>query len=253
MAKRLAEIGDGALEVALVAPGNAAIVVGDGEFRIEPHRLVEIGDRLVVLLEQVPGAAAIVEQARIGRVGLDAFVEVRDRALVLPPFGPRMAAIAERGGEQAAALGLALDDRVAAREPVVGRRGAAHAKFLGAIGLVGARLAMCRDERGRGHDRAGDQAGEAACRAGRRHRAILAGGKRLSRLVSRGRLPVHDAAEATTPAPEARASTVGFSGRRPAVCRAGTSWPLLPGEAPAPGPAAVAPVEPPAAVEAAPD
>ena len=52
---RLVEVGDGAVVVALVALGDAAVGVGDGVFRIEPDRLVEVGDGAVVVALVVLG------------------------------------------------------------------------------------------------------------------------------------------------------------------------------------------------------
>ena len=52
---RLAECGDGLVELALGNSGEAEVVVGGGVVGLEPDRLAEFGDRLVVL-PLVPGA-----------------------------------------------------------------------------------------------------------------------------------------------------------------------------------------------------
>ncbi len=44
---RLVEVGDGAVDVALVLVDGAAVVERDGEVRVELDRLVEVGDGAV--------------------------------------------------------------------------------------------------------------------------------------------------------------------------------------------------------------
>jgi hypothetical protein len=60
------EVGDGAIEVALATPGEAAVVVGTGVFRVEADRLVVVGDGAVVIAFFVPGeGAAVVSDSAI--------------------------------------------------------------------------------------------------------------------------------------------------------------------------------------------
>src|SRR5215471_10258832 len=60
---RSAVVGDAAIVVALVGPGEAPVEQGRCVIRAEADRLVEIGDGAVVLVLAAPGEAAIITRA----------------------------------------------------------------------------------------------------------------------------------------------------------------------------------------------
>ena len=80
---RLVVIGDGAVEVAFVAPGEAATVVGPRVFRIrsEPDRLVEVGDGAVAVAFVAPDSAAVVVSNGVCRIEPDRLGVVGDGAV----------------------------------------------------------------------------------------------------------------------------------------------------------------------------
>ena len=61
---RLGEIGDGAVKLTFVAPGQAATVVGPCVCRIEPNCLVEVGEGAVKLGLGAPVRATHVVESR---------------------------------------------------------------------------------------------------------------------------------------------------------------------------------------------
>ena len=57
-----AEVGDGAVEIALVAKRKAAVVERQRIARVELQRLIEVGDGAIVVALLVIGVAAVVER-----------------------------------------------------------------------------------------------------------------------------------------------------------------------------------------------
>jgi hypothetical protein len=81
-AQRLLIIGNGAIEIALLAIGGAAIVVGERKSRIERDGAIVIGDGAVIVAALViVGVAAIGQEIRL-RLELDRFVIVGDGAVI---------------------------------------------------------------------------------------------------------------------------------------------------------------------------
>ena len=64
--QRLFVVGDAAVDVALVAVGGAAIVVGKRESRIERNGAIVVGDGAVVVAFVIVGIAAVVEKLGFG-------------------------------------------------------------------------------------------------------------------------------------------------------------------------------------------
>src|SRR5207344_3213312 len=93
---------------------------GEGVARIDPDRLVEVGDGAVEVALVAPHQAAIGEGGRIGLVGADRLVVVGERAVevVLLPKG--VAAIVVGDREIATALAAGGDDGGAAANAGVG-------------------------------------------------------------------------------------------------------------------------------------
>ena len=61
--------------------GVAAVDIGGGEFRIEPHRLVEIGDGAVEIAPLAIGEPAAVRGQRVARIEPDRLAQVGDGAV----------------------------------------------------------------------------------------------------------------------------------------------------------------------------
>jgi hypothetical protein len=97
-AERQAEIGNGAVVVALVLVGQTAIVVGRGIPRIESQGPVEIDDGAIVLAVVDVGQAAIVVGDVIFWVESERLVGVCDSAIVLALIEVGEGAIVVGGG-----------------------------------------------------------------------------------------------------------------------------------------------------------
>src|SRR5450631_2762388 len=93
---RLAEIADGAVAIAIGAPGDAAGIVGVGIVRIQPDHVGEVGD----------GAVVLAEADRAGEVG--------DGASKVALRPPSLAAAHTGDGTVSLALATVLDDEGAA-------------------------------------------------------------------------------------------------------------------------------------------
>ena len=81
---RLAQIGDGAVEVAVAAECDAAIVVDARVFGIEADRLVVVGDGGFAIALVVMGVAAVAEGVGIGRIEAYRRVKIGDGVLIIP-------------------------------------------------------------------------------------------------------------------------------------------------------------------------
>ena len=80
----LAQIGDGAVEIAVAAERDAAIVVNTRVPGIEADAFVVVGDGGVAVALVVIRVAAIVVSLGVGRIEADRRVEIGDGALVIP-------------------------------------------------------------------------------------------------------------------------------------------------------------------------
>jgi hypothetical protein len=54
----LGQVRDGAVVIAFFVPSQAAIVVGEGVFRVEPDRVREVGNGAIAIALDLPGEAA---------------------------------------------------------------------------------------------------------------------------------------------------------------------------------------------------
>ena len=75
---RLTVVGDGAVEVALVAVGVAPVVEGHGVFRIDADRLIVVGDGAVEVALVAVDDTSIVEGHDVFGIVSDRFIEVGD-------------------------------------------------------------------------------------------------------------------------------------------------------------------------------
>jgi hypothetical protein len=117
------EIGDRAIEVALVEPGVAAVVVGQREDQVDADGFVVIGHRAIEIALESVDAATVGKRADRGRIEPDRLVEVGKRGVELPLLGQAAAAETIGGGEPAAGLALCIDDGAAGGRLRIRRRG----------------------------------------------------------------------------------------------------------------------------------
>ena len=129
-----AEIGDRAVEVALVDPGVAAIVVRQRERGVNADGFVVVGYRTIEIALEGVDAAAVGECAGRERIEPDRLVEVGKRRIVLPLLGQAVPAEAVRRRKLAAGFAFGIDDRAARGHLVI--RGCRHAD-AGLPALVG--------------------------------------------------------------------------------------------------------------------
>src|SRR5262249_43812467 len=113
---------DRAVELALVAPRFAAVVVGVGVIGIEADGLVVVADRAIRLAAPAEQVAAVVVGLGIGAVSLDRLVVGGQPAVLVARMAVGEATIEIGVGEIAALRLSALDDRATAGDRHVGRR-----------------------------------------------------------------------------------------------------------------------------------
>ena len=79
---RLGQIGDGAVEIAALVIGHAAIVIGRAEVRIELDRLAEILEGVLIVVDaQIAEAARVIGFARFAGSSLIARAKSASAAL----------------------------------------------------------------------------------------------------------------------------------------------------------------------------
>jgi hypothetical protein len=88
----LAEIGDGAVEIAFPLRSSRRVVPGERKGRIELDRAVEVGNRAVIVALELERTSAAVIRRRVVRVELHGFRESLDGA-----FGRTLLAIGKTG------------------------------------------------------------------------------------------------------------------------------------------------------------
>jgi hypothetical protein len=156
-----AEIGNRAVEVALVEPGVAAVVVGQRKRRIDADRFVVVGHRSVEIALEGVDPAPVGERTGRGWIEPDRLVEVGKRGVELSLLGQAVAAEAVGSRKPAAGFAFAIDDRAACGHLLV--RGRRHAD-AGLPALVWGRPLGRRGRRLRKHrsgaQQCSDQAGQ---------------------------------------------------------------------------------------------
>jgi hypothetical protein len=133
------EIGQRAVEVALVEEGIAAVVVGQRESRIEPDRLVVIGNRAIKLAFEGVDAAAVGKGASRAGIEPDRFVDIGKRAVEFTLFGQAVAAEAISRRKPLAGLLPGIDHGAARHHPLIRRGGRADAGLPALIAFGGCR------------------------------------------------------------------------------------------------------------------
>src|SRR5262245_31757597 len=95
---RQVEIGNGAVEIALVAPSDAAVDQRAHKVRIDLKRLIEVGNGPVVALLLVPYQAALVIRVGVREPQSDGAIKVDERAIEITPSPPQDTSIAQHAG-----------------------------------------------------------------------------------------------------------------------------------------------------------